>query len=154
MRIYLLRHGSAQQSAPRDRDRQISAAGREELGQVFNQCAEALEGVQIALVSPYVRAQQTFQEALPWLPNLTASQPQTLDMLAPDGNPLRVIEHLEALTESPVLVVSHQPLIGVLLDELCGFETGRYRMGTGAIAAIDTAVVARGLGELAWLKHP
>lgn len=153
MNLFLLRHGNAESSAPRDRDRRLSAAGRDELRVVLSACQSELASVDAVLVSPYVRAQQTCEVALRYLPQ-TSGQPQTADFLKPDGSPQAVIDWAYGASCESVLLVTHQPLVGTLLDELCGFEPGLYRMGTAGLAAVRADVVARGLGELLWLRQP
>lgn len=154
MDIFLLRHGNAESSAPRDRDRQLSAEGREELHRVLASCGEDLAGVQHVLVSPYLRAQQTCEIALQYMPQVQQAQQQTVDFLKPSGSCQAVIDWAYDAQYGSVMLVTHQPLIGTLLDELCGFEPGLYRMGTAALGAIRADVVARGLGELMWLRQP
>lgn len=154
MELFLLRHGNAESSAPRDRDRELSAEGREELRVVLSACGEQLASVDYVLVSPYLRAQQTCDIARSYLPQITAEQQQTVDFLKPNGSSQAVIDWAYSAGYQSVLMVTHQPLVGILLDELCGFEPGRYRMGTAALAAVNAPLVARGLGELVWLKQP
>lgn len=154
MNLFLLRHGNAESSAATDRDRRLSAEGREELHSVLTRCRHELASVERVLVSPYVRAQQTYEIARQYLPQISAAQQETVGFLKPSGNPRAVIEWAHEAADKSVLLVTHQPLVGTLLDELCGFEPGLYRMGTAALAAIRADVVARGLGELLWLKQP
>lgn len=140
-------------TAPRDQDRTLSAEGREGLKQVFDENKAALSHVTQVIVSPYVRTQQTLNMALPYLRSLTESSSHTLDFLTPCGNPNLVVEWLYKHQPESCLVVSHQPLVGTLLDDLCGLEPGRYRMGTGALACIELETVAMGLGKFRWLKQ-
>lgn len=150
----MLRHGSAFPSAPRDRDRALNAAGREELGRVLEQCRDTLAGVEQIFVSPYLRTQQTLEVAAPYLSAAALQGAQTVDWLTPNGNPQKIIEILEELMVERVMLITHQPLVGTLLDDLCAFEPGQYRMGTAALAAVQVDPVARGLGNLLWLKQP
>lgn len=151
----MLRHGCAEPSASRDRDRRLTAEGREELHRVLAASRDQLAGVSRVLVSPYLRAQQSCDLAMSYLTHLAPEQRQTVDFLTPGSNPQTVFDWLARQTQDlQVLLVTHQPLVGTLLDELCGFETGRYRMGTAALAAVRLDVPGRGLGELLWLKHP
>ena len=155
MEIFLLRHGNAEPIAARDRDRNLTALGREEITRVMNASTEIGQSVQKLWVSPYVRAQQSASVALSYLPHIQAEDLITLQALTPDSNPQEVVDLLYEFNQTSVMIVSHQPLIGILLDKLCGFEPGQYRMGTGSLAAIDMhGVVANGLGALRWLKHP
>lgn len=154
MEIFLLRHGNAESTAPRDRDRRLSAEGREEVHQVLKRSQSHLTHVDGVLVSPFVRAQQTWEIAHQYLPHISAEQSQTVDFLKPSGSPQAVIDWLYASPQKAILMVTHQPLVGTLLDELCGFEPGLYRMGTAALAALETEIVARGLGRFLWLQQP
>lgn len=150
----MLRHGSAFPSAARDRDRALNAAGREELGRVFDQCRDTLAGVEQVFVSPYLRTQQTLEVAGPYLSSTALQTAQTVDWLTPNSNPQKTFQTLEDLVAERVLLITHQPLVGTLLDDLCAFEPGQYRMGTAALAAVDLEPIARGLGNLLWLKQP
>lgn len=155
MDIFMLRHGCAEPAATRDRDRRLTAEGREELHRVLASCRDQLTGVSRVLASPYVRAQQSCDLAMTYLPHLSEEQRQMADFLVPGSNPQRVFDWLGRQPQDlQVLFVTHQPLVGTLLDELCGFESGRYRMGTAALAAVRLPEVGRGMAELLWLKHP
>jgi phosphohistidine phosphatase len=155
MDLFLLRHGCAEPSASRDRDRRLTAEGREELQRVLTAGSESLAAITKVLVSPYVRTQQSSEVAMQFLPHLTQQSRQTAEFLTPGSSPQRVMEWLQAQPENAaVLLVTHQPLVGTLLDELCGFEAGRYRMGTAALAYLHLPVVGRGQADLVWLKHP
>lgn len=155
MDLFLLRHGCAEAAAARDRDRKLTAEGREELHRVLSASRARLATVAQVLVSPYLRAQQSCDILMTYLPHLSGEQRQTVDFLTPGSNPQMTIDWLvQQPADLQVLLVTHQPLVGTLLDELCGFETGRYRMGTAALAALHIDVVGRGLADLTWLKHP
>lgn len=155
MELFLLRHGCAEPSASRDRDRRLTAEGREELHQVIKESTAALAHINRVLVSPYVRAQQSCDVIMEYLPHLSGSQRQTLDFLTPGSNPQRMLDWLSSQPDDlNVLCVTHQPLVGTLLDELCGFEAGRYRMGTAALAHLHLPLVGRGQAELVFLKQP
>ena len=155
MDLFLLRHGCAEPSATRDRDRKLTAEGREELQRVMAAATPQVSGITLVMASPYARAQQSCDVAMTFLPHLTGQSRHIADFLTPGSNPQRAIDWL--LTQpidSSVLLVTHQPLVGTLLDELGGFEAGRYRMGTGALAYLQLPLVGRGQANLVWLKHP
>lgn len=155
MDLFLLRHGCAEPSATRDRDRNLTAEGREELQRVMAAVTPQFFNVTRVIGSPYVRTQQSCDIAMTFLPHLTAQDRHIADFLTPGSNPQRVIDWLHTQpADATILLVTHQPLVGTLLDELCGFETGRYRMGTGALAYLQLALVGRGQADLVWFKHP
>ena len=155
MELFILRHGSAHPDAVKDSERALNATGREAVEQILRENAQRLEGINHVLVSPYLRAQQTCEIALRFLPKIPAKNVHTVDCLVPTASPKSVIEHLSERGFSSVLCVSHQPLLGTLLDEICDFEPGQYRLATGALAQIHfDDLVAKGLGKLRWLKQP
>lgn len=149
MELFILRHGHAQDYAPRDRDRQLSERGREELHGVLQECQEALQNLQYIFVSPYVRAQQTAEVVAEYLVDVPR---ETLDNLSPNSDPLKLINELAAKDLQAMLLVSHQPLVGELVNRLCGVEVGHYPMATAALAALDMDILASACAELRWLK--
>lgn len=155
MDLFLLRHGCAEPSASRDRDRNLTAEGREELQHVLTAAAPQFSKITQVMASPYVRAQQSCDIAMGFLPHLMEQDRHIADFLTPGSNPQRTIDWLNAQPmDAAILLVTHQPLVGTLLDELGGFESGRYRMGTGALAYLQLPLVGRGQADLVWLKHP
>ncbi len=154
MELFVLRHGHAESEAPKDSLRALSALGKQEVEQVIRSNAEALAGVQQLLVSPYLRAQQTATIAAA----LLGDKPmETCDLITPGGRPSNVIQHIynyaEAQGLDSIMLVSHQPLVGVLIDELCGLEPGRHCMATASLAAIDSDIVAANCCHLRWVRH-
>lgn len=106
--------------------------------------------VELILVSPYVRTQQTahyVSEAFP------RAELQTWPELVPESDPESLLLRLQALQYERVLLVSHQPLVGTLLSYLCGQESGRYPVDTASLAAVEAEVAAAGLAEMLWLHH-
>lgn len=65
MKIYIMRHGEAQQFAPSDAQRALTDRGRHESEAVARACANqrGVKGFDLVLVSPYLRAQQTWETA-------------------------------------------------------------------------------------------
>lgn len=153
MDVFLLRHGAAEPVANRDRDRSLTAEGREALHRILQANQRDLNQVQTVLTSPYARTLQTSELAATYLSSVDIPV-EAHTFLTPDGNPQDVLDWLSQCNKQTVLLVTHQPLVGTLVDELCGFEPGQYRMGTGALAWVSMAIVARGLGELHWMKQP
>ncbi len=154
MELFVLRHGHAESEAPKDSLRALSTLGKQEVEQAIQANVESLAGVQRLLVSPYLRAQQTATIAAELLGTKST---ETCDLIVPGGRPSEVIQHVYDYAEShnldSIMLVSHQPLVGVLIDELCGLEPGRHRMATASLAAIDTDVVAVNCCRLRWVRH-
>ncbi|CAK9890333.1 MULTISPECIES: phosphohistidine phosphatase SixA [Pseudomonas] len=151
MKLWVLRHGEAEQRANTDAERRLTAHGRE---QVLRSAAELLgQPPQVILASPYVRAQQTaalVHEALGF-----AKPVQTVPWLTPDSDPHAVIAELDKLGVDEVLLVSHQPLVGNLVGLL---EHGSYQqaapMSTASLAQLEGDWPLAGLMTLKSLKHP
>jgi phosphohistidine phosphatase len=154
MNLFILRHGNAESAAPRDSERPLSIAGRAEVHSIISRYSDDLAEVDCVLVSPFLRAQQTCAIARQYLPQISDLQQHTVDFLTPSAAPQAVIDWVFATQYKSVLMVSHQPLLGTVLDQLCNFEPGRYRMGTAALAKICVAEPVRGLAELVWLQQP
>jgi phosphohistidine phosphatase len=148
VRLYLLRHGDAVNSWP-DPQRPLSAFGREQVAAVA--LADRLEcgAIEQVVSSPYLRAAQTTEifiqavglhHRIDWLDDLT-----------PQGD-LRAIEgFLQRTNVETVLMVTHLPLVGLLIDYLTG-ETGT-RMGTANLASLSMDFPAQGTASLNWIHH-
>ena len=156
MDVFILRHGDAARQAKTDFERCLTARGQDELHQTLASLQDKLQRVSHVFASPYVRAQQTARIATDYL--LPSVVTHTCELLVPEGHPSKVMDYLQHLQQhkdySSVLLVSHQPLVGVLLDKLCGFEVGRYRMGTSAIVHVEAEVFAANMGHMHWLRQP
>lgn len=154
MELFILRHGHAESEAASDKVRELSPAGELEVKRMLQSYGEALNNVGQLLVSPYVRAQQTAK-----IVNESIDQAnlQTCDFLVPSASPLGAIEKVGEMIEkagSPVyMLIGHQPLLGVLLDQLCGLEPGKHRLATASLASIEFDVFARGCCDLRWVHH-
>ncbi len=152
MKLMILRHGHAVAEAPADNLRILSPQGELDVHKVAQENYEAFKDAQCIVHSPYVRAQQTAEITSQYC---TAPRKES-DLFVPDGRPDHVIAYLNELAEmyASVLIVSHQPLVGTLIDQLGGFEPGRYRMGTSSLACLNCDLIAADCCSLAWIKHP
>lgn len=153
MELFLLRHGEAVSSAPRDQDRALSERGRQEVATIIESAKSDLANIEQVFVSPYLRAQQTLEIARSIL-DIPQSHVTASDALTPCGDPRLLFPLLERTKPTSTLFVTHQPLVGSFLDYICGLEPGRYSMGTSALAAIDYEVLGPGVCDLRWLKQP
>lgn len=166
--LFLLRHGDAVAFAASDAQRSLSQRGHLEVASTFKQVATHLKGLNEVWVSPYMRAQQTWQLVNQEIGN-TLESPElkvfTQPAIEPSGNVAEVLTLLEQAFNNPsmrkLLLVTHQPFVGELLECLCGVDAGRYFMGTANMAAINVsitdegdAILAAGLCDLQWLKQP
>lgn len=149
MKLWILRHGEAEQHAPSDAERALTRHGREE---VLRSAAHLVgEGVDVVLASPYLRAQQT--AALVHAALGTQREVITAPFLTPDSEPWRVLDGLEGFTSERVLLVSHQPLVGNLLITLCGEGAASSTMRTATLAILEGEPEEDGMKLLA-VHHP
>jgi phosphohistidine phosphatase len=157
MTIFILRHGQAEAQVTTDDARQLTEKGRNDTVRVVRaRLADMSLLVQI-WASPLVRAQQTAEIAVGYFPQLTI---QTTELLVPEANPQALMDWLDELnarqlinTNQSILLVSHQPLVGSLVNMLCSKPDDYYPMGTSSLAAIRAQVVASDMGDLLWLDH-
>ncbi|PKG59203.1 phosphohistidine phosphatase SixA [Shewanella sp. Choline-02u-19] len=125
MQLFLMRHGEAGFNAHSDRERTLTDTGRQHTGLMSNWLGQSVTEFDLVLVSPYLRAQQSWQEMHQHFPE--PRQWLTLDELVPSGDPATVAETVLAYAEhykaENVLVLAHMPLLGYLVSELVpGFE--------------------------------
>ncbi|QAS63773.1 phosphohistidine phosphatase [Klebsiella michiganensis] len=108
--------------------------------------------IERVLVSPYLRAEQTLE-----IVGECMNLPKDVDVmpeLTPCGDVGMVSAYLQALANESVataLVVSHLPLVGYLVSELCPGETPPM-FTTSAIACVT--LDASGKGEFNWQMSP
>ncbi|OOE89727.1 phosphohistidine phosphatase SixA [Salinivibrio sharmensis] len=140
MKLIIMRHGEAQAFAASDSDRALTANGEQQSKQMASWLSQQLDGQAIdkVLVSPYLRAQQTWQVCAPLLPD--AGEVITEQEITPYGQSGRVYDYLNAMIEveklSVVLVISHLPLVGYLTNEWV--QGGQPPMfATSAMAVLD-----------------
>lgn len=117
MHIFIMRHGEAGFHAFNDKDRPLTARGEDQAEQQGLWLNEQTVP-DLILVSPYLRAQQTYQLARQ--PFKQSIPVETWDNLTPYGNAALVADYLDTLNENiqSVLIVSHLPLVDDIVTEL------------------------------------
>ena len=148
-----MRHGEAALEAASDAVRPLTLCGREESSQMAAWLNTKSVDIERVLVSPYLRAEQTLatvREAL----TLPEGE-EVLPELTPGGNAEQVGSYLQALAMqgvSSVLIVSHLPLVGYLVAELCPGECPPM-FATSAIANVDLPADGS-YGKFEWQVSP
>ena len=171
MKLFILRHGDAEIFASSDDKRELTAKGRKNVTETAKKYTKELCTVNNILVSPYVRAQQTADIVVSSLSLERSSQESatqvnefsvsTVDFITPDIPPQTVINKLftmqEQMPDENILLVSHQPLVGYLIELFCQrkpkFMSG-YSMSPASMACLDMDVIAAGCAELVFLHNP
>ncbi|MCO1335547.1 phosphohistidine phosphatase SixA [Microbulbifer sp. OS29] len=148
MQLFILRHGKAEPMLVNDAERALTERGRRQVAQVCNRRAQELSAVRAIWASPFVRTQETAAIVSAQLGLSVTSEP----LLIGDTNPQQLLDQIQAQDTFPMLLVSHQPLVGSLLNGLCGSDN-RYPMATSSLACVSAEVWANGCAELEWLQH-
>ncbi len=149
MKLYILRHGEAEARAPSDAERQLTQDGRDQIAALADKAKEKLVGVELILASPYVRAQQT--AAL--MDEVLGLGVQTCEKITPAGSVLGTLQVLEQYSQSEILLVSHQPLVGELVNQLAGKAQGYYTMPTGNLVCLEADPIALGCCDVLWTQR-
>src|SRR5882724_7468340 len=155
MRIYLLRHGIAEEGfGKRDADRALTDEGKKKLRELLRVAARA--GVEPALVisSPYRRAVETARlaiEVLGYQGALIESSSLTPESLPQSAwNDVRVHE-----SEDSVMLIGHEPLFSGLAAFLLGHPNLLIDFKKGALLCVELlSVRPQPSGILKWYLTP
>ncbi|WLS80112.1 phosphohistidine phosphatase SixA [Erwinia pyri] len=153
MQVFIMRHGDAALDAASDSVRPLTHCGCNESRQMANWLNGQAVNIERVLVSPYLRAEQTLSTVREGL-TLPDGQ-DILSELTPGGDPALVASYLQVLAKEgvgSVLVISHLPLVGYLVSELCPQESPPM-FATSAIASIDFNADSSS-GKLEWQVSP
>ena len=151
MLIYLLRHGDAPYDSSCG-ERSLSAQGETDTRQVVQQHIDVLSQLQLMLCSPTLRARQTLKVLTDTLNYQEALLFE--DALRSEGH-INAVEYcVETLDVERVLLLSHQPLIGQILEYLTDKPGIGWSMDTSSLACLNTITFGRGCAEMQWLTHP
>ena len=156
MKVLIMRHGEAESYAASDEERQLTAHGINQSKQIAHWLNKTHKiQFDYVLVSPYIRAQQTWGAIEPIL-SACNTKVEISDELTPYGNSSSVVDFVKALglvnQLDSVLIVSHLPLVGYLtMDFACGMTTPIFP--TSAISCIGIDCHSS-RGEFLWMQRP
>jgi phosphohistidine phosphatase len=156
MRIYILRHGIAEEASAHTPDfkRELTDEGRRKLGGVLRLARRAGVQPELVLSSPLVRAVQTAGMAREVL-QVDAAIHETRT-LVPEGSPRNVWEELRGMRNlEAVLLAGHEPLLSILTAYLLGSPELQVQMAKAAMVCIEMDQF-RGEphGTLRWMVTP
>ena len=153
MKLYLLRHATAVDTAPSDAKRELTHEGKEEAQIVGAALAEL--GVKLSYIasSPLVRARQTAEIVAQVL-----KFPDTIEFLDELQSNSTTAVLLKALRPfacaGEVLVVGHMPALSEYLAALIGVDSAQaFALGKGSVACIELEHLRIGTGQLRWLMR-
>jgi phosphohistidine phosphatase len=141
VRLYILRHGPAEDHAfsGRDFDRALTASGRERVRDVGRALHEANEAPLLILSSPLVRALQTAEIVASMAK--VAAPIDVRPELAPGGEARALVDELlaSAKTSDRVMLVGHEPDLADLASTLSGrtFSAGLQKAMVVGLGARD-----------------
>lgn len=143
MHLLLMRHGEAGWHS-RDRERELTEAGRFATGSVARKIAASQWRPEVIWASPLVRARQT-----------AAIVSETLNcpilekfFLKPDDDPRECLDALALEDTERLLVISHMPLVGALSTLMVdGHQRGIPFMTSQAVL-LDSPIVDVGCADI------
>ncbi|MCL2895231.1 phosphohistidine phosphatase SixA [Brenneria tiliae] len=153
MQVLIMRHGDAVPDAASDAQRPLSARGYDESRKMASWLNNQQLDIDRILVSPYLRARQTLEAIRGLLP--LPEGDECLPELTPGGDAGFVGGYLQALAKEgteAVLVVSHLPLVGYLVAELCSAENAPMFATSGVASVSIDAPSGRGVFD--WQVSP
>lgn len=151
MDLFILRHGEASYEASSDEERPLTLRGEAETRRIILNCAETIPGHCKIIASPYRRAQQTAAIVSELLQRPIEA---SWEALQPASRIDPVLEKINNSDFDSLLLVSHQPLVGLLLNQLAGLSPGQESMGTSSLAYLSGDDALPSCMALQWLSHP
>jgi phosphohistidine phosphatase len=156
MQIYLLRHGIAEDLRPgkADAERTLTAEGVKRLREILKRARVAGVDPSLIVTSPYVRARQTAEIAAEVLGYVDELSPA--GKLTPMASPVETWAELRMLRGEPsVLLVGHEPHMGLFTGYLLGAPELRVDFKKGAMVRIDLPEMGvQPRGVLKWMMAP
>ena len=149
MKVVVMRHGDAVLGADDDAARALTSLGREQSRAMALWLQQQMPHLDRVLVSPYLRAQQTWQTVRELFGEVRVD---VLDELVPHGHSAPVADYLRALEGEVenLLVISHLPLVGYLVADLCPVQLPPMFV-TSAMVAVE---LQGAQGNLLWQQAP
>lgn len=146
-----MRHGEAGFVASSDTNRTLTPHGIQQAIAAGKFLREQQFHFDLALVSPYLRAQQTLTELSS---QVSVDRIETNSDLVPGGDPAKIADLLSWQTDlDNMLIVSHLPLVGYLVNALCP-QVSPPMFTTAAIACVHIpSENTLGSGTLEWIHQ-
>ena len=119
MQLFIMRHGEASFDALTDRQRVLTPLGKRQVEMSAKYINEQIQRLDLILVSPYIRTQQTLLACQSVL-SIDENKVLNLPELEPDANVEDAINicmsYAQEFEAKSVLIISHLPLVNLLVD--------------------------------------
>jgi len=155
VRVYVLRHGIAEEAArgASDAARALTAEGKQKLRAVLERARDAGVRPSVILTSPLKRALQTAEMAAIVLG--VKRQLMTTNALSPLGTPQRVWNEIRAQQTDRMLIAGHEPLLSQLVGFLLACPALQLDLKKGALVSLDVDTgEVEPRGTLKWVLTP
>jgi phosphohistidine phosphatase len=157
MKLIIMRHGEAERFREQDKTRSLTSLGEKQAstaGKWLNDQLGADTPVDTALVSSYVRAQQTYDKLSE---EIVVTQKQISEDVIPEGDPKMAHDFVKVLfgdesKPNVILIVSHMPFVSYFLEEV---HEDRQSMlfDTSSMVIVDYDLEL-GAGNIESIYHP
>ena len=151
-----MRHGEAERFRVQDNKRNLTNLGEKQAstaGKWLNNYLGADTPVDIAIVSTYARAQQTYEQLSK---QVVVTEKQVCEYVLPESDPKIAHNFVKVLLgESQprvILIVSHMPFVSYFLEEV-HVEKKSMLFDTSSVVIVDYAL-AVGAGNIESIYHP
>ncbi|NWO06049.1 MAG: phosphohistidine phosphatase SixA [Alteromonadaceae bacterium] len=144
MHLIIMRHGEAAWHT-NDQQRELTETGRRDVADVAARLAESPYRPEAIWCSPLLRAQQTAAIVSEVMNCAVEEKP----FITPDDDPGKCLDALlEQPLTSPLLIVSHMPLVGALATLLVDAHRRGLPFMPGEAVVLDMPVVGPGCADL------
>lgn len=152
MNIFVMRHGQASSQASSDAQRPLTEHGKEEVCHMAQWLAQQVESFDRVLVSPYLRTRQTWQQVSAVIPGMrTEFCNELVPSADADTAASLILAYGDVERTGNLLVISHMPLVGFLVESLCPATMAPVFVTSG----VAKITLEKGHGGLFnWLEGP
>ena len=133
MHLFIMRHGEAELMANSDKERHLNANGREQSRLQGMWLKSTVLEFDKVLVSPYTRALETFDEINQVFKQQLSDKLEVWEGITPYGDSGLVSSYVALLEKEGhrnLLLISHLPLVGDIVKELCGRNPASFYPAT------------------------
>lgn len=149
MLLYFLRHADAEDAGASDFERELTSKGREQSEKMGRFCAGLKSRPELILVSPVLRAEQT---AACVAAQLDGVESIVCPWLACGMEPATCVSELAAYKQfTSVLLVGHEPDIGLAIAYFMGISALNLRIRKASLTALESGTLQPGSAQLQFM---